>query len=201
VEVISVEKLKGMQLGFAISGSFCTISKVYDSIQKLVNEGANVYPIMSENASRINTRFGESEDFKNKLEEITGNEVMMKIEEVEKIGPNNIIDAIIVAPCTGNTLGKMANGITDTSVLMAIKATLRTQTPVILGEATNDGIGLNLKNLGTLINTKNIYFIPFGQDNYKSKVNSLISKFELTFETLIGALEGEQIQPILVNYK
>lgn len=196
-----MKSLENLKIGFAVCGSFCTIEKIFESVIKLVNEGAIVYPIFSENASSIKTRFGDPDDFIDKIEEITGNKVMNKISETEKIGPNNMLDAIIVAPCTGNTIAKMANGITDTAVLMATKATLRNMKPVILGIATNDALGLNLKNLGTLINTKNVFFIPFGQDNYKVKVNSLVAQMNLTYDTLINALEGKQIQPIIVNYK
>ena len=155
---------------------------------------------MSKHASEIDTRFGKAEDFKSKLEQITGHLVDSRINETEPIGPKNLYDALIVAPCTGNTLAKLANGITDTGVLMAIKASLRNANPVVLGIATNDALGLNLKNLGTLINAKNIYFVPFGQDNYEKKPNSLVAKMDLIYDTLIKALDNEQIQPLIVSY-
>lgn len=196
-----MKSLEGIKIGFAICGSFCTLAKTYAVIEKLMSEGARVYPIMSEHASTIDSRFGTSEEFIKKLEEITGHKMQIKINETEKIGPNNTYDILVVAPCTGNTMAKLAYAITDTSVLMAIKATLRNQTPVVLSIATNDALGLNLKNIGQLINIKNIYFVPFGQDNYKTKNNSMVSKMDLVYDTVIEALKGKQIQPILINYE
>jgi dipicolinate synthase subunit B len=195
-----LKTLEGVKVGFAISGSFCTIGKIFQSIRDLVNEGACVYPIMSKNASSISTRFGTSEEFLAKLKDITGNEIATEISETEPIGPKNLYDALIVAPCTGNTMAKMANAITDTSVLMAIKATLRNNKPVILAIASNDGLGLNMKNIGTLINTRHVYFVPFGQDNYAIKEKSLVSKMDLIYDTLMSALVGKQLQPIITTY-
>lgn len=195
-----MQELENIKIGYALSGSFCTFQYVFNPIKILIDKGAKLFPIMSENASTIDTRFGDAKSFVKKLEELTGNIVQTKIEETELIGPNNSYDALIVAPCTGNTFAKMANAITDTSVLMAIKATLRNNKPVVLAIASNDALGLNLKNLGTLMNMKNVYFVPFGQDNYKTKRNSLVSKMDLIYDTLILALKGEQLQPILVDY-
>jgi len=195
-----VKTLEGLKIGFAICGSFCTINTVFPSIEKLISEGADIMPIMSFNAINIDTRFGKAEDFKKRLEELTGNPVLCEISETEPIGPKKLLDALIVAPCTGNTLAKLANGITDTGVLMAIKATLRNSTPVVLSVATNDALGLNLKNLGTLINSKNIYFVPFGQDNFEKKPNSLVAKMDLIYDTLMKALKNEQIQPLIIPY-
>lgn len=193
-----MKELENIKLGFALSGSFCTFNDIFNPMKKLIDEGAEVFPIMSENASTINTRFGDSKEFIKRLEELTGKDVQTKIEETELIGPNNSYDALIVAPCTGNTFAKMANAITDTSVLMAIKATLRNNKPVILAIASNDALGFNLKNLGILMNARNVYFVPFGQDNYKVKRNSLVSNMNLIYDTLILALKGEQLQPILI---
>lgn len=192
--------LNNIKIGFAVCGSFCTIGKMFEPIKKLIEEGADIFPIMSKNAYTISTRFGTSEDFKNKFEELTGHEVQTKISETELIGPKNLYDALIVAPCTGNTLAKMANAITDTAVLMAIKATLRNNKPVILALASNDALGLNLKNIGTLMNTRDVYFVPLGQDNYIKKKNSLVADMSLIYNTLTEALEGRQIQPVLIKY-
>lgn len=195
-----METLKGIKVGYAICGSFCTINKMFDVIKKLIEEGAEVFPIMSEHAASIDTRFGESKSFIERVELATSHKVQTKIKETELIGPNNPYDALIVAPCTGNTLAKMANGITDTAVLMAIKATLRNSRPVILAIASNDALGLNLKNLGILLSTQDVYFVPFGQDDYKKKKNSLVAQMDLIYETLIQALKNIQLQPLLIHY-
>lgn len=193
-------ELKNIKIGYAISGSFCTFKNIIEPLKKLITEGAEVFPIMSEHASTIDTRFGKAKDFIEQIEAITGHTIQTKIEETELIGPNDPYDALIVAPCTGNTFAKLANAVTDTSVLMAIKATLRNSKPVILAIATNDGLGLNLKNIGVLINTENIYFVPFGQDNYSKKKNSLVARMDMIYETLLCALKDKQIQPILITY-
>ncbi len=196
-----MKTLEGKKIGFAVCGSFCSIAKVFGPINRLMEAGAEVYPMMSANASTIDTRFGKAEDFKKELEDITGNSVQTKIEETEQIGPHKLYDILVVAPCTGNTMAKLANAITDTSVLMAMKATLRNAYPVVIAIATNDGLGLNLKNFGALMNTEHIYFVPFGQDNYKKKKNSLVAKMDLIYDTILEALEGRQIQPVLVEYE
>lgn len=193
--------LEGKKIGFAVCGSFCTIAKVFEPITRLIAAGAEVYPIMSHNAATIDTRFGKAKDFRDKLEQLTGHTVQTKIEETEQIGPHRLYDILVVAPCTGNTMAKLAGAITDTSVLMAIKATLRNGDPVVLAIATNDGLGLNLKNFGVLMNTHNVYFVPFGQDNYKKKRNSLVAKMDFIYDTILEALEGRQIQPVLVEYE
>lgn len=195
-----MKELKGKKIGFAICGSFCTISKIFDPIKQLIDAGAEIFPIMSQNASTTDTRFGTAEGFMKELEALTGNKVQTKITETEQIGPKKPYDVLVIAPCTGNTLAKFANGITDTSVVMAMKATLRNNYPIVIAVATNDGLGLNLKNFGILMNTKHIYFVPFGQDNYKLKNNSLVAKMELIYDTVLAAMNGEQIQPIIVEY-
>ncbi|QUI23032.1 dipicolinate synthase subunit B [Vallitalea pronyensis] len=196
-----MKALEGIKIGFAVCGSFCTIAKVFEPIKRLMDDGAEVYPMMSVNAASIDTRFGKAEDFKKELETITGNPIQTKIEETEQIGPQKLYDILVVAPCTGNTMAKLANAITDTSVLMAMKATLRNAYPVVIAIATNDGLGLNLKNFGVLMNTEHVYFVPFGQDNYKKKKNSLVAKMDLIYDTILEALEGRQIQPVLVEYE
>lgn len=190
---------KDVKIGFALTGSFCTFSKVFRVIEKLIAEGADVYPIISENVDKHITRFGTAEEWKQKLEGLTMKSVIKSIVDAEPIGPKGILDILIVAPCTGNTLAKIANSITDTSVTMAVKAHLRNQKPVIIAISTNDGLSANAKNLGLLLNRKDIYFVPFGQDDPEKKCNSLIADFDLIIPTINEVLMGRQIQPILVK--
>ncbi len=190
-------KLKGINVGFAMTGSYCTFSSVIPQIENLVAEEAVVYPIMSENASKTDTRFGKAEDFKYRIEEITGKPIISTIFEAEPIGPKNILDIMVIAPCTGNTISKLANGITDTAVTMAAKANLRNENPLVIAVSTNDGLGASAKNIGLLLNFKNVYFVPFTQDDPEKKHNSLVAKMELIIPTLELALERTQIQPVL----
>ncbi|HHY33503.1 MAG TPA: dipicolinate synthase subunit B [Firmicutes bacterium] len=192
-------RLAGKKIGVALTGSFCTIPEVIPQIEKLVAEGADVYPILSEKVATQNTRFGKAADTARRLEQITGREPACTIQEVEPLGPGKVLDALVIAPCTGNTLAKLAIGITDGPVLMAAKSTLRNGRPLILGVSTNDGLGANAKNLGILLNTKNVFMIPFGQDAPESKPNSLVSDMNLMVDAVVGALEGRQIQPLLVD--
>jgi len=193
-------RLKGVRIGFALTGSHCTLGEVVGEVRRLISEGAEVTPVVSPSVDTTDTRFGTAEYWKNLLEEITGRKVINTIPGAEPIGPQKLLDALIIAPCTGNTMAKLANAITDTPVLMAAKACLRNQRPVILAIATNDGLGLNAKNLGILLNTKNVYFVPFGQDNPGQKPNSLVARMDLILETTIAALAGRQLQPLLVTY-
>jgi dipicolinate synthase subunit B len=190
--------LKGKHIGFAITGSFCTISKAIIELERIAFLGAEIHPILSAAVASTNTRFGRVDDFRRRLEMVTGRDCIDTITEAEPIGPKNKLDLIVVAPCTGNTLGKIANGITDTPVTMAVKAQLRNQRPVVLAIATNDGLGNSARNIGTLLNAKNIYFVPFGQDDPEKKSNSLVARFGLIVPTIELALEGKQIQPVLV---
>ena len=191
--------LEGIKVGFALTGSFCTVNNVLVEVEKLISEGAKVYPIISESISSLDTRFGTARDLRLKLEGITGNKTISTIVEAEPIGPKSLMDMVVVAPCTGNTLAKIANGITDTTVTMATKAHLRNQKPVIIALSTNDGLGINAKNIGLLLNMKNIFLVPFGQDGQK-KPNSLISDTSQIIPTMLGAMEGRQIQPLLIKY-
>lgn len=190
-------RLEGKKIGFALTGSFCTFDKVILEMEKLVAEGAEVFPIISEAVDNFDTRFGKSVDFKARFKEVTGKNIISTITEAEPIGPKGFLDLVIVAPCTGNTLGKLANAITDTPVTMAVKAHLRNSKPVVIGISTNDGLGANAKNLGVILNTRNVYFVPFGQDDPIKKCNSLVAKFDMTLPTVIEALQGKQIQPML----
>ncbi|MBE7056161.1 MAG: dipicolinate synthase subunit B [Ruminococcaceae bacterium] len=186
-----------MKIGFAITGSFCTHSAALSTVEDLVKKGADVYPIVSSIVNETGTRFFESGVVVSELERITGHKVISTIEKAEPIGPRKLLDVVCVAPCTGNTLGKMAGGITDTAVLMACKAHLRNQRPVVLAVSTNDGLGASAKNIGHLMTCKNIYFVPFRQDDPINKPMSLVARFDLVPATIECALEGKQIQPIL----
>ena len=184
-------------VGLAITGSFCTFDKITLVIKALVEDGAHVIPIFSENAQTLDTRFGQAEKFVKQIEELTGHEAIRTIEAAEPIGPKGYLDVLAIAPCTGNTMAKLCNGITDTPVLMAAKAHLRNEKPLVLSMSTNDALGMNLKNIGMLMNMKHIYFVPFGQDNYRKKPNSMIAHVDLLGETIDAALEGRQLQPIV----
>lgn len=190
--------ISGKNIGIALTGSYCTFDKVFPQIERLVKENANIYTIFSYQSQTTDTRFGKSADFIKLAKEITGNNPITTIVEAEELGPNNTLDAVVVAPCSGNTLAKMANAITDSPVLMATKGLLRNNKPVILAVSTNDALGNNLKNIGMLINIKNVYFVPFGQDNYKRKPYSMVAQFDLILPTIEKALESVQIQPIVL---
>lgn len=190
-------KLHGRKVGLAITGSHCTYDKILPQIENLKKEGAEVHIILSDASLNTDTRFGKAKDWFEKFKEISGNEVISSITEAEPIGPKNYLDCVVIAPCTGNTLGKLANGITDGPVLMAVKAHLRNLKPVIIAISTNDALSNNAKNIGLLLNMKNIYFVPFIQDDPIQKPNSLVANMSLLLNTIVAALEGIQIQPIL----
>ncbi len=189
-----------MKIGFAITSSFCNVEKVLIKMIDLINLGYEVIPITSSEVIKCDTRFGKGLDFKNKIEKITDKKIVSDIFEAEKFGSLDPLNAIIVAPATGNFIGCLANGITNKPVNMAVKATLRNNKPVIIGISTNDGLGLNGVNIMKLLNTKNIYFIPFGQDDPEKKPNSLIAHYDELIPTLEKALEKEQYQPVLKEY-
>jgi dipicolinate synthase subunit B len=190
--------INGLKIGFALTSSYCNFSNVFPIIEDLANKGADIYPIISNAVDAYDTRFGTAEEWKNKLIEISGKELIKSIVDAEPVGPKLKLDVLVVAPCTGNTTAKIANAITDTSVTMACKAHLRNQRPLVLAIATNDGLGANAKNIGLLLNTKNVFFVPFGQDDAANKPNSLIAEFDKIEETIEAAILGKQIQPILI---
>ncbi|MBM7581469.1 dipicolinate synthase subunit B [Caldicoprobacter guelmensis] len=194
-------KLKGLKIGFCVTGSFCTFDKVLIALQKIVDEGAEVYPIFSYAVASTDTRFTAAADFRQKVETITGRKAITNIVDAEPIGPKKLLDVVVIAPCTGNTLAKLVNGITDTPVLMAAKAHLRNQRPVVIAISTNDALGNNAKNLGQIMNIKNIYLVPFYQDDPYNKPNSLIADMDKIIDTILLALEGKQIQPVLLEKK
>ncbi|MCL4516253.1 MAG: dipicolinate synthase subunit B [Firmicutes bacterium] len=191
--------LAGKRIGFALTGSHCTLEEVMPQVQRLVDAGAEVVPILSESVDRTDTRFGPAQKWKDELFRITGKRPFATIVEAETVGPKKLLDALVIAPCTGNTIAKLANAITDGPVLMAAKAQLRNRRPVVIAVSTNDGLSNNARNIGMLLNMRNIYLVPFGQDSPREKQASLVARMELIMETVSEALEGRQIQPILVG--
>ena len=187
------------RVGFAVCGSFCTHAKVLEALGELVKEYETVIPIASEMSAFTDTRFGSADDLLGRLEELTGREVWYDIPSVEPIGPKKLLDVLVIAPATGNTVAKLAAGITDTAVTMAAKAHLRNGGPVVIALASNDGLSAGAKNIGELLVRKNYYFVPFGQDNAIQKRCSLVADFSKITETVDAALRGEQIQPLLLR--
>lgn len=193
--------LAGKKIGIALTGSFCTMAKVLKQVRCLIEEeGAIVYPILSDHVQQLDTKFGLAEDWQKELKEMGCQPPIFTIPEAEPIGPTGFLDVLAIAPCSGNTMAKLSNGITDGAVLMAAKAHLRNNKPLVLALATNDGLGMNAKNLGILLNTKNIFFVPFGQDMAVKKPNSLVFQMDLLIDTIVQALDYRQIQPILLQY-
>lgn len=190
--------MKKTTIGFAMCGSYCTFSKAIDTLTELVGAGYDVIPIMSENACSIDTRFGRASDHKARIEAITGKKAICTINDAEPIGPKEMCDVILIAPCTGNTLAKLTAGITDTSVTMAAKSHLRVLRPVVIALSTNDALGANAKNIGHMINRKHIYFVPMKQDAPEKKPNSLVADFSQVRQTVELALQGVQIEPVFI---
>ncbi len=184
-------------VGFALCGSFCTFSKVIPIMKELVNEGYNIVPIMSHTAYSTNTRFGDAKDFVEQIQDICQKNIIHTIFDAEPIGPKKLLDALIIEPCTGNTLGKLANGIYDSSVTLAAKAHLRNNRPLIIGVSTNDALCGSAPSIGKLMATKNYYFVPLQQDDPYHKPTSIVCDFTKTSATLKAALEGIQYQPML----
>lgn len=187
-----------LRVGFALCGSFCTFSKVIPQIKALADEGADVIPIMSQMAISTDTRFGKASDFVEEIESICNKKIISTIRDAEPIGPKRLLDILIIEPCTGNTLGKLACGITDTSVTMAAKAQLRNERPVLIAVSTNDGLTGSAKNIVLLQNYKNVYFVPYSQDEPINKPGSLIADFDKTILAMHLALENRQMQPIIL---
>ncbi|WP_445488172.1 dipicolinate synthase subunit B [Niallia sp. 03133] len=191
--------LKDKRIGFGISASHCTYAEVFPQIENLVSLGADVVPVVTGNVQHTDTRFGKGFEWISKIEELTGNEAIDSIVKAEPLGPKIPLDCMVIAPLTGNSMSKFANAMTDNAVLMAAKATLRNQKPIVLGISTNDALGLNGVNLMRLMATKNIYFIPFGQDDPMKKPNSMVARMSLLSETIEAALESRQIQPVIIE--
>lgn len=191
-------RLEGVRVGFAVTGSHCTLGKVIPQVQRLVEEGAQVTAIVSPAVAEMDTRFGKAAEWRQMLEALTGRALITSIVQAEPIGPHGLLDVVVIAPCTGNTLAKLANGITDTAVLMAAKAQLRNQRPLVIAISTNDGLSGNARNLGHILNMRNVYLVPFGQDDPAGKPASLVARMDLITDTVALALQGKQIQPLLV---
>lgn len=189
--------LDNKNIGIGITGSYCTYKKVFNELKRLSEANTNLYTIFSDNASKTDSRFGNHKEFLNLAKELSNKEPITTITDAEPIGPKSMFDVLVIAPCTGNTLSKLANGISDTPVLMACKAHLRNNKPLVICLCTNDALGMNLKNIGILLNTKNIYFVPFGMDDYISKPNSMTAHVDLLQDTIVKALQGRQIQPVI----
>jgi dipicolinate synthase subunit B len=190
-------KLEGKHIGFGLTGSHCTYEAVAPQIQTLIDAGAKVTPFVTYTVKNTTTRFGSGEEWINKIEALTGSKVIDSMVGAEPFGPKTPLDCMVIAPLTGNSISKFANAMTDSPVLMAAKATMRNLKPVVLGISTNDGLGLNGVNIMKLMSTKNIYFIPFGQDNPDVKPNSLVAYMDYLLETVEAAIEGKQLQPVL----
>lgn len=190
--------IKNKKIGIAMCSSFCIFDKVFCEIEKLIESGSEIHTIFSDAIVNIENRFGKPKDFTKKIIDITHKKPILSIADAEPIGSQGYLDILALYPCTGNTLAKLANGITDSPVLMAAKGHLRNNKPLVIFISTNDGLGMNMKNIGLLMNTKNIYFVPFGQDDAVNKPNSLISDCKKIIPALEMALEGKQIQPVLL---
>lgn len=189
--------LSKIKIGYVMTGSFCTFNKSFLQAETLIKAGADLLPVMSYNAAEINTRFGKAEENIKKLEEITGKSVIKTIEAAEPIGPKNMTDILVVCPCTGNTMAKLASSITDAPSTMAVKSHLRNKKPVVIALASNDSLSGSMKNIGALLNMKNYYFVPFYQDDKVKKPTSAICDFSLLQDTIEAALDGRQLQPII----
>ena len=186
------------RLGFALCGSFCTFKKVIEEME-ILSEEYDIIPIMSEGAANTDTRFGTASDFKKKITENCKREPIVTIKDAEPIGPKALLDILLIEPCTGNTLGKLANGITDTSVTMAAKAHLRNGRPVVIAVSTNDALGTSAQNIGKLMNAKNVYFVPMRQDSPENKPCSVVADFSASAEAVKAALTGKQTQPVYIR--
>ena len=185
-------------IGYAFCGSFCTLKRSFAVFREMAESGEELLPIVSENVWSTDTRFQTAKDFRESLTAVSGREVVHTIVDAEPLGPRIALDMLIISPCTGNTLSKIANGIVDTPVAMAVKSTLRNHRPVLLAVSTNDGLGIGARNLGALMAMRGIYFVPFGQDDPIKKPQSLVAHFDRLVDAARAALNGEQLQPLLI---
>lgn len=192
--------LKSKRIGFGVTGSHCTYEEVFGPMERLVELGAEVVPVVSYTVANVDTKFGKAKDHIARIEKITGKKVISTMPEAEPLGPKNPLDCMVIAPITGNSISKFANAQTDSPPLMAAKATMRNGSPIVLGISTNDALGLNGVNLMRLMASKLIYFVPYGQDDPFKKPNSLVAKMEFLPETIESALDGKQLQPVIVPF-
>ena len=191
-------ELKDKKIGFTLTGSFCTFKKVIPKMKEIKKLGAEIIPIMSFNSYNLDTKFGKAKDFIEEIENITGKEIIHTIQGAEPIGPKKMTDIMIIAPCSGNTMAKLACDIIDTPATMAAKSHLRNNRPLVIAPSTNNGLSGNAENIGKLLNRKNYYFVPFRQDNPITKPRSIVFDAEYIIKTIEYALDGEQISPILI---
>lgn len=189
-----------LRIGFAMTGSFCTFKQVIAQMEEMAKiPNWDITPILSQNSYETDTRFGTAQEFRERIEKICGKKILHTIFETEPIGPKKLLDVLVVAPCTGNTLGKLANGITDTSVTLAVKAHLRNARPVVIAVSTNDALANSAQNIGTLLNNKHIFFVPMAQDNCEGKPCSVVADFTKIIPAVTSALNDKQIQPLLLS--
>ncbi len=186
------------RVGYCMTGSFCTLERSFRVMKRLVEGGCEVYPIMSENVYYTDTRFASCEEFSRRVEDLTKKKIIRTVTEAEALGPTLPLDLLIVSPCTGNTLAKVANGITDTAATMAIKAHLRCDRPLLIGLATNDAMSANLGNIGKMLMRKSVYFLPMLQDSPEGKPHSLVAEFERTEEAIQALVERKQLRPLFL---
>lgn len=187
-----------LTVGFAMCGSFCTFRNAIEQMENLKSKGFEIVPIMSYNAYSTDTRFGKASEHNERIEAICGRKIISTLTEAEPIGPKKLIDILIIEPCTGNTIAKLAGGITDTPVTLAAKAHLRNERPLLIAVSTNDALSIAAPNIGRLLNNKNIYFVPMRQDNSVQKPRSVVADFSKTYDALLSAVNGEQYQPIYI---
>ena len=191
-------EVTGKRIGFVLTGSFCTFSKVLPKMKELIKKGAEIIPITSFNSYNLDTKFGKAKDFIDEIEEMTGKKIIHTIQDAEPIGPKKMTDIMVIAPCSGNTMAKLACDIIDTPATMSAKSHLRNNNPLVIAPSTNNGLSGNAENIGKLLNRKNYYFVPFKQDNPITKPRSIVFDAEYIIKTIEYALEGEQISPILL---
>ncbi|HWI51451.1 MAG TPA: dipicolinate synthase subunit B [Symbiobacteriaceae bacterium] len=193
-------QLTGKKIGVAMAASHCNLARAMKQLELLVAEGADLFPIISNNVRTTETRFGKPDDWITQIERITGKHPLSSIPEVEPFGPKVQLDCLVVMPCTGNTLAKLANAINDTPVCMAAKAQMRNHRPLVLAVTTNDGLGMNARNLGVMLGARNVYFVPFRQDSPTGKPTSIDSDIEQgLIPTILAAMDGRQVQPVLLG--
>ena len=191
-------QIEGKRIGFVFTGSFCTFRRTIEQLKEIVKRKANVIPIMSEHSYTMDTKFGKAEDFIKEIEDITNEKILHTIQDVEPIGPKDMLDILVVAPASGNTMAKLAVDIIDTPATMAVKSHLRNNLPVVIAPSTNNGLGANMINIASLMNRRNYYFVPFRQDNPITKPRSIVFDPSYIVKTIELALDGEQIEPILL---
>lgn len=191
--------MEHLRVGYAFCGSFCTYSKAMAVLEQVAGRYDSVQPIVSEASAATDTRFGNAHDFMREMERICDKRVIATIRDAEPIGPKKLLDVLVICPCTGNTLAKLAAGVTDSSVTMAAKAHLRNGRPLVIAVSTNDGLAASAKNIGTLLDKKNVYFVPFRQDDPEKKPTSLVADFTRIPDAIEAAIRGEQLQPVLLG--